>query len=96
MDYTRILLKPVVTEKSTLLKDENNQVAFYVADAANKIEVKKAVEKAFNVEVLAVRVVRKQQQVKRRFGRVVGKRSGSKKAYIQLAPGNKIDYFEGV
>ncbi len=95
MDYTQILLKPVITEKSTFLKDEENQVAFFVQEKANKIEIKKAVEEAFKVNVLDVRVVRKKAQDKKRSGRVLGKKSGYKKAYIQLAPEDKIEYFEG-
>ncbi len=95
MDYTQILLKPVITEKSTFLKDEDNQVAFYVRDKANKIEIKKAVQEAFRVNVLGVRVVRKKNRDKKRFGRVLGKKPGYKKAYIQLAPEDKIEYFEG-
>lgn len=96
MDYTHILLKPVVTEKSTFCKEANNQVVFRVADRANKLEVKKAVEEAFKVQVLNVNVVRKKAKAKKRFGRTLGKKGGYKKAYIQLMPGHKIEYFEGV
>lgn len=96
MDYTKILLRPVVTEKSTYCKDANNQVVFCVADKANKLEVKKAVEEAFKVQVLNVNVVRKKPKMKKRFGRNLGKKGGYKKAYIQLMPGDKIEYFEGV
>ncbi len=96
MDYTKILLKPVVTEKSTYCKEANNQVVFCVADRANKLEVKKAVEEAFNVQVVNVNVVRKKAKAKRRFGRKLGKKGGFKKAYIQLRQGHKIEYFEGV
>jgi len=96
MDYSRILIKPVVTEKSTLVKDEHNQVVFTVAQEANKIQIKQAVQEAFNVEVQSVNVVRRRPTQKRRFGRRVGKVGGYKKAFITLAPGEKIDYFEGV
>lgn len=50
MDHTQILLRPVVTEKATFLRDGANQVAFFVHPDANKIEIKKAVETAFNVK----------------------------------------------
>ncbi|GAB6888587.1 50S ribosomal protein L23 [Desulfothermus okinawensis JCM 13304] len=96
MDYTKILIKPLITEKTTFLKDQGNQVAFIVDRKANKIDIKKAVENAFKVKVSKVRVVNKRPRVKKRFGRVVGKLSGYKKAYVQLAPGEKIDFFEGV
>ena len=96
MDYTQILVKPLITEKTTFLRDEGNQVAFIVDKRANKIEIKKAVEKGFKVKVEKVRVVNKKPTLKKRFGRVVGKVSGYKKAYVKLAPGEKIDFFEGV
>ncbi len=96
MDYTQVLIRPVVTEKTTALKDEANQVVFQVAGSANKIEVKKAVEEAFQVRVLSVNVVRNKPRARKRFGRSMGTVPGYKKAYIQIAPGDKIDYFEGV
>lgn len=96
MDYAKILIKPIITEKTTFIKDQANQVAFVVHKSANKIEIKKAVEKAFKVKVEDVRIVNKKPRLRKRFGRVVGKVSGFKKAYVQLAPGEKIDFFEGV
>jgi large subunit ribosomal protein L23 len=96
MDYTQVLIRPVVTEKTTALKDEANQVVFQVASGANKIEVKRAVEEAFQVRVLSVNVVKSKPRAKKRFGRSMGTIAGYKKAYIQIAPGDKIDYFEGV
>lgn len=96
MDYTQILIKPLISEKSTAIKEESNQVAFYVAPGANKIEIKKAVEEAFKVKVDGVNVVKHRARPRKRFGRVTGKISGYKKAYIKLAPGEKIEFFEGV
>ena len=96
MDYTQAILKPVVTEKATLLKDEHNQVTFLVSQRANKIEVKKAVQEAFKVKVLDVRIVVRKPGRKTRHGRVVGRTSGWKKAYVTLAQGEKIEIFEGV
>ncbi len=96
MEYTKILQKPIVTEKSTQRKDVENQVVFRVAEGANKLQIKQAVQEAFNVQVHAVRVVRKKPRIKKKLGRRAGKQSGYKKAYINLAPGSKIDYFEGV
>ena len=96
MDYTDVLIKPIVTEKSTALKDEHNQVVFQVHRAASKIEVQQAVEKAFDVRVAKVNIVRNKPRVRKRFGRTMGSKAGYKKAYIRLAAGDKIEYFEGV
>ena len=96
MDYTRVLKQPIITEKSTILKEENNQVVFKVDRSANKIEIKKAVQEAFNVNVEKVNVVNKRTRKKKRLGREIGKETGYKKAYIKLSPGDKIEYFEGV
>jgi len=59
MEITSVLLKPLLTEKTTLIKDEAQQVAFMVHTLANKLEIKQAVEKAFDVKVEAVNVVRR-------------------------------------
>ncbi len=96
MDYTKILIKPYITEKTTNLKDEKNQVVFWVSKDANKIEVKKAVEEAFKVKVKKVNIVNVKPKVKKRFGKVIGKKRGWKKAYVTLEEGSKIDFFEGV
>ena len=96
MDYTDILIKPVVTEKSTELKDAQEQVVFLVHTWANKIEVKQAVEKAFDVDVVNVNISKHKPRLRKRFGRTMGSQAGYKKAYIRLAPGDKIEYFEGV
>jgi len=96
MDYSQIILRPLVSEKATFMKDEANQVAFFVNPRANKIEIKGAVEKAFNVKVTDVRIVCKKPGDRKRQGRVVGRVSGYKKAYVTLAEGAKIEFFEGV
>ena len=96
MDYTEILQKPLVTEKTTVLKNEQNQVVFQVHPAANKLQVAKAVEEAFDVRVAKVNMVTKKPRERKRFGRIMGKKAGLKKAYISLVPGDKIEYFEGV
>jgi large subunit ribosomal protein L23 len=96
MDYTQILIRPVVSEKANMAKEEDNQVAFYVAPSANKIEIKRAVEEAFGVKVAAVNISRKKALGRKRWGRPVGRVSGHKKAWVTLAPGEKIELFEGV
>ena len=99
MNYTQILLKPLISEKGTFLKEEANRVAFFVSKDANKIQIKKAVEDAFAVKVEAVNVVVKKPLAKvfaRGRKRLAGTVSGYKKAYVTLAPGSKIEFFEGV
>lgn len=96
MDYTQILIKPLVSEKATMAKDLANQVTFFVHPAANKVEVARAVEAAFKVKVDAVNIIRKKARPRSRFGRVTGRESGYKKAYVTLAQGEKIEIFEGV
>ena len=96
MDYTSIILKPVITEKANLAKEYLNQVSFIVANTANKIEVKRAVEAAFNVKVEAVNIVRRRPSRRSRHGRTIGKVAGFKKAYVTLAAGDKIEFFQGV
>jgi len=96
MDYTQILIKPLLTEKTSVLKDAVQQVTFFVHPAANKIEIKRAVEKAFDVKVQAVNVVNKTAVNRKRQGRVIGRVPGRKKAYVTLAAGDKIEFFEGV
>ena len=94
MDHTQILLRPVVTEKATFLRDGANQVAFFVHPDANKIEIKKAVETAFNVKVTDVNVVTR-KPTERVRNRKVSRVPGWRKAYVTLASGEKIEFFEG-
>ena len=90
-----ILRGPVVTEKTTLQKELHNQITFRVDKRANRVEIKDAIEKAFNTEVKQVRTVQVKGKVKQR-GRIVGKRNDWKKAIVTLMPGQRIDFFEGV
>ena len=91
-----IIIRPVITEKSTDLKDKARVVCFEVARSANKIEIKKAVEALFKTKVASVRTEIKTGKV-RRVGRSSGKRKDWKKAYVKLREGEKmIEYFEAV
>lgn len=91
-----VVRRPMITEKSTQLRDSVNVVAFEVDRRANKIEIKKAVEAQFDRKVAEVRVVRMHGKV-RRQGRSVGRKPDWKKAYVRLADGEKpIEFFEGV
>jgi large subunit ribosomal protein L23 len=87
----QIIRKPLVTEKSNLMKEADNVVAFEVAMSSNKVEIKKAIEKAFSVKVQEVRTLIVAGKTKR-SGRSFGKRSNVKKAYVTLADGT-IDFF---
>jgi len=94
-DPSQILYKPVVTEKSTILKDEKNLLCFRVSMTANKVEIRKAVETVFGVKVETVRTAVIKGKPKR-MGRSLGYRSTWKKAYVKLRQGEKmIEYFEG-
>jgi large subunit ribosomal protein L23 len=84
-----------VTEKTTDQKENDNQVSFEVDPRANRIEIKRAVEHIFNVQVSAVRTMNVKGKWKRR-GRILGKRKDWKKAVVTLMPGQRIDFFEGV
>lgn len=96
MHKTQILIKPLVSEKSTLLKEVQNQVIFAVHPNANKFQVRDAVESLFNVKVNSVNIVKRKPVHRTKFGRAAGKESGMKKAYVSLAAGEKIEFFEGV
>jgi large subunit ribosomal protein L23 len=92
-DPRQIVLRPLVTEKATALKDEHNQVSFQVATDANKVEIRHAVEAIFKVKVTGVRT----QVVfgkEKRMGRFVGRRPSWKKAIVTLGQGSKIELFE--
>ena len=87
----QILLRPVISEKSTNAAEANRQVVFEVLENATKAEVREAVEKLFNVSVIAVQVLNVRGKIKR-FGKTPGKRNYWKKAYVRLAVGDDIDF----
>lgn len=93
IDPTKILIRPIVTEKTERLKTENNQYVFEVARKCNKIDVKRAVEQAFRVKVDKVRVMNYYGKPKR-MGIFQGRRSEWKKAIVTLKPGQKIESLE--
>ena len=88
-----VILRPVLTERSTILKDESNQYVFEVASAANKAQIKHAVETLFKVHVNRVRTMVMPGKF-RRMGRAGGWRADWKKAVVTLAPQEKIDLTE--
>ncbi len=96
MEPQQLIRRPLITEKSTRLKEGSNTICFEVARDANKIEIAKAVTALFGVKVSSVRVANRQGKWKR-MGRFLGRRKAWKKAYVRLAPGEKsIEFFEGV
>jgi large subunit ribosomal protein L23 len=94
MTATEVVLGPVITEKGTLVGELGNQVVFRVHRQANKVEIRQAVESLFKVKVDKVRTSRQLGKV-RRVGKHLGRRPAWKKAYVTLAEGNRIDFFEG-
>lgn len=94
----RTLLRPLSTEKTTVLQERNNQYAFEVARDANKIEIKKAIEQRFNVKVTSVRVMTVKGKKKVQFtkkGRTEGTRRSWKKAVVTLQKDDVLDFVEG-
>ena len=90
-----LIKRPLVTEKTTNQKDSYNQVSFEVDRKANRIEIRRAIEKVFNVRVVRVQTMQIKGKTKRR-GYILGKRKDWKKAIVTLMPGERTDFFEGV
>lgn len=94
-----ILLKPIVTEKMTSQGEKYNRYGFLVARNANKIQIKKAVEELYNVQVDSVNTLRYSGKIKTRntkSGLLVGRTTATKKAVVTLAEGNKIDFYSNI
>ena len=89
----KVLVAPIVSEKSTMLADKNEQIAFRVLPDATRLEVKAAVELLFKVQVESVQVLNQKGKAKR-FGRFQGRRNNVRKAYVSLAPGQEINFAE--
>jgi large subunit ribosomal protein L23 len=89
------VIRPLITEKTGIQKELNNQLTFEVDRRANRIEIKQAIESIFNVRVAAVKTMQVKGKTKQR-GRITGKRRDWKKAIVKLMPGERIDFFEGV
>jgi len=94
MNQYDVVVRPIVTEKSSLLKEGGNQYVFEVARTANKIEIARAVEQLFKVQVLSVRVMNMEGKT-RRLGKHSGKKPDWRKAIVKLNPKDKIPFFEG-
>lgn len=94
MNINEVLLRPTITEKSTLLQ-EDGQYTFVIAPRANKTLVKQAVERSFNVRVTSVNITRNRGK-RKRYGPRVKKQPDTKKAVVTLRPGDRIDLIEGL
>jgi large subunit ribosomal protein L23 len=90
----QIIVRPVVTERSTSL-GEQDAFTFIVAEDANKIEIRRAVEELFDVKVQSVNTMRYRGKL-RRVGRSTGRRASFKKAIVKLVEGERIDVYEGI
>ena len=88
-----IILRPVITEKSSRLM-ELNKYSFEVQSSANKIQIRKAIEEIFKVKVLSVHTISIHSKPKR-MGAFLGKTRSRKKAIVSLAQGERIEFFEG-
>jgi large subunit ribosomal protein L23 len=98
LSATQIIIRPVISEKS-MDQSTVNKYTFAVADEANKMQIKAAVEELFKVTVLSVNVLtskRKEKSRNRRRGRQVGYTSPWKKAVVTIKAGDSIEFFEGV
>ena len=95
MDLYQIIKRPLITEKGTKQKEQSNQLVFEVDRRANKILVRNAIENIFKVKVVSVRMMNVKGK-ERRVGRNVGRKADWKKAIVRLAPGENIEFFEGV
>jgi large subunit ribosomal protein L23 len=89
-----IVKRPLITEKTSIQKEDYNQMSFEVDRKANRVEIKRAIENIFKVNVATVRTIQVKGKTKQR-GRIVGKRRNWKKAVVKLMPGERIDFFEG-
>ena len=95
MDIYQVIKEPHITEKANIQKEGTNQVTFKVHKKANKVEIRQAVETFFKTKVLDVRTMNVRGK-RRRMGKTVGKKSDWKKAVVRLAPGENIEFFEGM
>jgi len=94
-DIRKVVVRPVVSEKAFQLAQAHNQYTFRVLQDAHKIQIRQAVEDIFDLTVTDVRIVMVKSKPKRR-GQTRGIRPGFKKAIVELAPGDRIELYEGV
>ncbi len=93
-DYRKIIIGPIITEKSNFQKEMSKTYVFEVSPEANKFEIKTAVEKLFSVHVIDVRTISVKGKVKRTKW-IKGRRKNTKKAYVKIKENQRIEIFEG-
>ncbi len=95
MKLEDVIRRPLVTEKTSILREDGRTIVFHVASAANKIQIKRAIEQLLGAKVESVRTSIAHGKIKRQ-GRFAGRRSDWKKAYVKLAEGAKMpEFLEG-
>lgn len=94
-DLSKVITRPIVTERGTILREKHNQYFFQVNPDANKHEIRQAVEMYLGAKVKSVRTMNRIGKMKR-MGRFVGRRAAWKKAIVTLAEGESIDLFDNV
>jgi len=92
MKLTEVIRRPITTEKTTVIREDGRTLVFQVANGANKIDIRRAVEQLFGSKVESVRTSLAHGKVKRQ-GKYVGRRSDWKKAYVKLREGEKLPGF---
>lgn len=95
MDIYKVIKEPHIAEKGSIQKELFNQITLKVDKRANKVEIRKAVELLFKTKVLEVNTLNMKGK-KRRVGRSFGKRPDWKKAIVKLAPGENVEFFDGM
>ncbi len=95
MNLTDVIRRPLITEKTTIQREDGRTIVFEVAAGANKVEIRQAIEKLLGVKVATIRTNIAHGKVKRQ-GRFAGRRSDWKKAYVRLRDGEKMpEFLEG-
>lgn len=94
-DLHKIVRRPLITEKTSVLTERDNKVVLEVDRSANKLDIRRAVEQLFDVKVTGVRTMSVHGKLKR-MGAHQGRRPDWKKAIVTLQEGDKIEFFEGV
>lgn len=95
LHLTQVLIRPLITEKNNIARETRNEVVFEVHRDANKPQIKAAVEQLFGVSVEAIRTQQKPGKM-RRVGKFSGYRADTKKAFVKVADGQQIEFFQGV
>ncbi len=95
MRARQIILEPIITEKTTIARENSNKYCFRVIPRATKGQIANAIEEIFSVTVTEVRTIRMRGKMKR-LGRNIGRRPSWKKAIVTLSEGDTVDFFEGV